>query len=92
MWSPTILVAHCVVLEFYISQHCVVVRHVIVHARLPRVKMCGILECQDFHIILRFPLRANTATNEEWRGGRCCDRLSLSITSHLHLLSALYNC
>ena len=88
MWSPTILVAHCVVLEFYMSQHCVVVRHVIVHA-LPRVKMCGILECQDFHIILRFPLRANMATSEEWRGGVVTVCHSAFTSSHLHLYNNL---
>ena len=80
-WSPTVLW-----LEFYISQHCVVVRHVIVHARLPRVKMCGILECQDFHIILRFPLRANMATSEEWRGGG--EVLWPSVTQHYLLAPA----
>ena len=42
----------------FISQHCVV-DHV-------PVKMCGIPECQDFHIILRFPLTANMATKGAW--------------------------
>ena len=43
-----------VVVWNFMSQHCVV-DHV-------PVKMCGIPECEDFHIILRFPLTANMAT------------------------------
>ena len=47
----------CAVWNF-MSQHCVV-------SHVP-LKMCGIPECQDFHIILRFPLTANMATKRAW--------------------------